>query len=228
MRPFSRRSARYARTPEPETPYQRAGQAWDERLGSARVQARNWRVMAFGCLVLAAGSTGAFVWRSATGSVTPWIVQVDAVGRAQAIGPAERAAAPADREIAWCLARFVTDVRALPADSVVLRQNWLEAYGFARGDAAAVLNDYARSAAPFSRLGREQVSVEVSSVVRASPQSFRVEWTERRYAGGALTEAGRWTAILGVSLQPPRDPESLSKNPLGVFVTALAWSKELS
>ena len=49
---------RYGRTPAPETPYQRAGQLWDERIGSARVQARNWRLMAFGCLGLTAASTG--------------------------------------------------------------------------------------------------------------------------------------------------------------------------
>ena len=34
--PFKRAGVRYATTPEPETPYQRAAQVWDERLGSAR------------------------------------------------------------------------------------------------------------------------------------------------------------------------------------------------
>ena len=29
------------RTPEPETAYQKAAQVWDDRIGSARVQARN-------------------------------------------------------------------------------------------------------------------------------------------------------------------------------------------
>ena len=52
---FKRAVQRYGRTPEPETPYQRAGQVWDERIGSAHVQARNWRLMAFGCLTLATG-----------------------------------------------------------------------------------------------------------------------------------------------------------------------------
>ncbi|MFN3615390.1 MAG: VirB8/TrbF family protein, partial [Rubrimonas sp.] len=47
---FRRDSVRYAKTPEPVTPYQKAAQAWDERMGSARVQARNWRIMALGCL----------------------------------------------------------------------------------------------------------------------------------------------------------------------------------
>jgi len=31
---------------------QKAAQVWDERIGSARVQAKNWRLMAFGCLML--------------------------------------------------------------------------------------------------------------------------------------------------------------------------------
>lgn len=44
---FKRAVQRYGRTPEPETPYQRAGQVWDERIGSARAQARNWRLMAW-------------------------------------------------------------------------------------------------------------------------------------------------------------------------------------
>ena len=51
--PFKRASVRYSKTPVPETPYQAAQQLWDERIGSARVQAANWRRMAFGSLGLA-------------------------------------------------------------------------------------------------------------------------------------------------------------------------------
>jgi type IV secretion system protein VirB5 len=49
---FKRPSVHYGRTPAPVTPYQKAAQAWDDRIGSARVQARNWRLMAFGSLTL--------------------------------------------------------------------------------------------------------------------------------------------------------------------------------
>ncbi|GAB5378045.1 MAG: hypothetical protein AcusKO_45070 [Acuticoccus sp.] len=52
---FKRPATHYGKSPEPETPYQKAAQAWDERIGSARVQARNWRLMAFGSLILSAG-----------------------------------------------------------------------------------------------------------------------------------------------------------------------------
>ena len=61
---FRRALQRYGRTPEPETPYQRAGQLWDERIGAARVQAKNWRLMAFGGLFLTIGLSSALVWQS--------------------------------------------------------------------------------------------------------------------------------------------------------------------
>ena len=55
---FKRPSIRYAKTPEAETPYQRAAQVWDERIGSARVQAKSWRYAFFGALGLSAVRPG--------------------------------------------------------------------------------------------------------------------------------------------------------------------------
>lgn len=227
MTPFHRASARYGRTPEPETPYQKAAQAWDERIGSARVQARNWRLMAFGCLSLAAGLAGGLIWQSARGSVVPWVVQVDTLGEAQAVAPAEADYHPTDPQIAWHLARFIDEVRSIPADPVIVRQNWLRAYDFTNAAGAAALNDYARAEDPFAKVDRQQIAVDVSSVIRASPTSFRVAWTQRRYQDGALADTTRWSAILSVLIQPPQDADRLRKNPLGVFVTAINWSKEL-
>jgi type IV secretion system protein VirB5 len=68
------------------------------------------------------------------------------------------------------------------------------------------LNDYARSNDPFTRVGRQQVAVDVSSVIRASPDSFRVAWVERRYENGQLAETTRWTAILTIVVQIPETP----------------------
>ena len=224
---FKRSSVRYGTTPEPVTPYQRAARAWDDRIGSARVQARNWRLAAFGSLALSSGLVAALVWTTANGSVVPWVVQVDKLGQAQAVAPAEAGYRPTDPQIAWTLARFVEQVRSIPSDPVVLRQNWLRAYDYTTDRGAAALNDFARSNDPFARLGEEQVAVDVSSVIRASPDSFRVAWVERRYVDGALADTTRWTAILTVTIQPPTDPERLKANPLGVYVHALNWSREL-
>jgi hypothetical protein len=52
-------------------------------------------------------------------------------------------------------------------------------------------------------------------------------WTERRYVDDALAATERWSAILTIVVQPPTDADRLKKNPLGVYVHALNWSKEL-
>ena len=179
---FRRPSVRYGRTPEPETPYQKAAQVWDERIGSARVQAKNWRLMAFGSLILSGCLAGGLVWQSVRGTITPWVVEIDKLGQAQAIAPASTDYQPAE---------------------------------------------YARTNDPFANLGKIQVSVDVSSVIRASPDSFRVAWIQRRYENGSLSSTERWTAILSVVIQTPHDADRLRKNPLGVFVNSINWSKEL-
>ncbi|MGY6770924.1 conjugal transfer protein TrbF [Komagataeibacter sp. NFXK3] len=224
---FRRSTIRYGATPAPVTPYQKAAQIWDERIGSARIQARNWRLMAFGSLFLSAGLGAGLVWQSTRGTITPWVVQVDHLGQAQVVAPATAGYTPADPQIAWYLAQFVHDVRALSSDPVVVRQNWLRAYDFTTTSGAQALNDYARLNDPFSRIGHEQVEVDVSSVIRASPGSFRVAWTERHYRDGAFVGTERWTAIVSVVLRTPRDADHLRKNPLGIYVSAINWSKEL-
>ncbi|MBL4793862.1 conjugal transfer protein TrbF [Afifella pfennigii] len=223
---FKRPSVRYAKTPEPVTPYQKAAQVWDERIGAARVQARNWRLMAMGCLILTTGTSAALVWQSTRSTVVPYVVEVDRLGAVQAVAPATENYLPTDPQIAFHLARFVENVRQVPADPIVLRQNWLRAYDFTTDRGSVALNDYARVNDPFARVGDEQVAVEISSVIRASDSSFRVAWTERRYLNGQLARTERWTAILTVVIQPPRTAEALRKNPLGVFVHAINWSRE--
>ncbi len=224
---FRRASARYGRTPEPETPYQKAAQVWDERIGSARVQARNWRLIAFGNLILASGLAGGLVWQSARGTVVPWVVQVDKLGQAQAVAPATADYRPTDPQIAWQLAQFIQDVRSLPDDPIIVRQDWLRAYDFTTSQGAVALNDYARANDPFAQIGKVQVAVDVSSVIRASDNSFQVAWIERRYQDDTLVSTDHWTAILTIVLVPPTDAARLLKNPLGVYVDAINWSKEL-
>ncbi|MCY1665039.1 MULTISPECIES: conjugal transfer protein TrbF [Hyphomicrobiales] len=225
---FKRPSTHYGKSPEPETPYQRAAQVWDDRIGSARVQAKNWRLMAFGSLALSAGLSAALVWQSLSGSVVPWVVQVDKLGQAQAVAPATADYRPTDPQIAFHLARFIEEVRSIPADAIIVRQNWLRAYDFTTQAGALALNDYARANDPFTKVGKTQIAVDVSSVIRASPDSFRVAWVQRTYQDGSLASTERWTAILTVVVQVPRDAEKLRANPLGIYVTAINWSKELT
>jgi len=224
---FKRSVQRYGRTPEPETPYQRAGQLWDERIGSARVQARNWRLMAFGGLALTSAMSAALIWQSVQSRVTPYVVEVDRLGEARAVTPAEKDFHPTDPQIAWHLAKFIENVRSISLDPVLMRRDWLAAYDFVTQRGAVFLGDYAHAADPFGRIGEKTVSVQVTSVVRASDQSFQVKWTETAFDRGAQTGVSHWTAILTIKQKPPISADTLRKNPLGIYIDAIDWSREL-
>jgi type IV secretory pathway TrbF-like protein len=224
---FKRSIQRYGLTPEPTTAYQRAGQVWDDRIGSARAQAKNWRLMSFGTLALAAALASAVIWQSTQSRVTPYVVQVDKFGEVQAVAPAIQNYKPTDAETAWYLARFITDVRSVSTDPVVVRKNWLEAYDYATDHGAAFLNQFAQTNDPFKGIGERSVSVQITSVVRMSDTSVQVKWTEQIYDRDALEKSERWIAILTVIIKPPVTAEILRKNPLGLYVNAIGWSREL-
>ena len=176
--------------------------------------------------VLAAGLAGGLVWQATRGTSPPgWSRSTARPGAS--VAPAIADYRPTDPQIAWHLARFIENVRSIPVDPVIVRQNWLDAYDFVTDQGAMALNDYARANDPFTKVGKIQVAVEISSVIRASPRLFRVAWIERRYENGSLAATERWTAILTVVIDTPHDAERLRKNPLGVFVHAINWSKEL-
>lgn len=225
MNPF-KGAPRYGVTPAPQTPYQRAGQMVDDRDGAIRVQAANWRLMALGLLVLSGSLGGALAWLSAQGTVTPWVVQVDRQGQVQTVGPAAKGYAPTDAQVRAALGRFIEDVRAISSDPVVVGKAWDRAYAYAEGDAARYITDYAEASQLTRQIGKVQVGVEVTGVLRASPSSFRATWIERRYANGQLQATERWAAILTVAVRPPRTDQEILANGLGVRITALNWSRE--
>ncbi len=124
--------------------------------------------------MLAAGLEEGIVWQSSQGSITPWAGEVDHLGQAQRVAPANIDYQPTDVQIAYHLARFIEDVRSLPADGIVLRQNWLRAYDFTTDRGAAALNDYARHNDPFAKSARHR-----------SLSTSRASFARRRKAFGS-------------------------------------------
>jgi type IV secretion system protein VirB5 len=225
--PFQRVSVRYGETPEPITPYQKAAQVWDERLGSARVQAANWRLAALAAISLS-GVLGLTIFTQiARSAIVPYVVEVDRLGEVRALGPAFEAYQPSDAQTAHFLAKFIEDVRSLSIDPVIVRTNWLRAYDFVTDRGAQALNDYARETDPFTKIGSRTVTVEVTSVVRASGDSFEIRWKENAYENGSIAKTERFTGLATTVLKPPTNAETLRKNPLGLYVHSINWSRDL-
>ncbi|MNU27039.1 VirB8 protein [compost metagenome] len=208
------------------TPYQKAGQVWDERMGLTLAHARNWRRMALANIGLAA-FLGAGWWVQADRAVVkPFVVEVSDWGETQRITALGGRYEPSEVQIGHALSGWIRDVRSKSTDPVVIRQNWLRAYDLATPRTAGFLNAWAQSNDPFARIGEEAVTVEVLNVVRRSERSFDLQWRETRFLNGQSLGAQRWRALITTSLQPPKTEAELMKNPLGLKIEDVSWTPD--
>lgn len=227
MHPFFRPKRAMSAAPE-ATPYQRAAQVWDDRMGLTLAHARNWRRIAFANLALA-GFLGAGWWmQSREAVVKPFVVEVASWGQTQKITALDGRYNPTDAQVGYALAEWIRDVRSKSIDPIVLRQNWLRAYDVLTPKAAAFLNAWAQTHDPFAQVGQEAVSVEVLNVVRRTARTYDLQWRETRFVNGQQASQARWRALITTRLQPPHNEAELMKNPLGIQIEDVSWTPDAS
>jgi type IV secretory pathway TrbF-like protein len=224
---FSRPQERYGDSTPVDTPYRRAAQEWDHRIGSAVVSARNWRTMAFGLLVLELATLGGYVYERQNTHVATFVVPVDKYARPGRIEVAGAGYNPSQAELCYFVADWVRLVRSKSTDPIILRQNWTNAYHFVSSEAGAQLTAYARANDPFAKAGQQAVDVEIVSVLPRSPKTYQVQWRETVYDQGGRGETSNWTGLFGTTQKPPQNEAELRANPLGLLITSFQWSREL-
>lgn len=217
----------------PETPYMRARQCWDDRMGSTVIQAKNWRLAFFTSTTLSLLLAAAMIILLKERHVVPVMVAIDKErGEPTVIGPVtEKSYTPGAPEIKYFLSQFIRFVRAVPADQVVIKQNWLRAYSFLRKDAAGLLNELTNNNpdSPLKKIGKSVVSVQPLSIVSIpDTNSYQVRWKESVYAAqGMKVDEYTMLGMFVIELDPPRNEETLQENPLGLFIKTFEWNREL-
>lgn len=212
-----------------ETPYDKAKKVWDERLGTARVQAKNWRYSAFISYGITAFAILVLAYVATRSTFIPYIIELGPNGEVRAVGRADRMNyTPQERELKYFLGELVKKARSLPLDPVVAKENLTSVYKFLRPSAAQKMSEIIKNENPMLRLGNETVHIILHSVVPVSKSSYQVRWVENTYAKeGAPKGTQRMTGIFTLTFATPDTEEAIVANPLGIFVQDFSWSKEL-
>lgn len=213
----------------PVTPYQKAAQEWDERIGSARVQAKNWRLTAILILLLVAfPAIGGLVYVSAMPKQVH-IVEVASDGSAIYRGPGGRSYEgykPNESSIRYHLDRFVNDTRSISSDQAVLKKNWMDAYKLITPKAKNLLDKYVQENDPFVKAATERVGVTVTSMLPLSDNSWQVDWVESKWdARGMPLGDTRWRGVFKVLIHQPSTDAQLAANPIGLYIDDLHWTR---
>jgi type IV secretion system protein TrbF len=171
--------------------------------------------------------------------VTPYVVEVDKLGLARALGPVEPLRRTETRLVVAQIAEFVRDVRTVVPSDVAEGDVMSRAYAYVDQGGAAFLNAYFTDPKNNPRvLARAMTrTAEVTAVLPTgggagaggaggAGGSWRVQWVETEYPlDGGTPVAHPWEAYLGVRVSPPQTTETIERNPLGVYVTSITWTR---
>src|SRR2546426_2519515 len=159
-------------------PYVEARREWNDRyLDLAR--ARRWWQLAAGAeLALVGILAGGLVALSLQHKTVPYVVEVDSVGAAVAVKPAEAAGRPTDERIVrYQLAAFIRGARAVMTDRAAMKRSFEQVYAYARGPARMFLDEHYRSNNPFEIAKTYTVSSAITSLLQVSDRSRSEEHT---------------------------------------------------
>jgi type IV secretory pathway TrbF-like protein len=191
---------------------------------------RNWQLACFGALFLAALSTLAYIRLSSQSRITPYVVEVDRLGRAVAFGPAEQIRPTDNRIVIAELSRFVSNVRTVYTDLVAERDALLRAYAYTTAETAAYLDSFFRDHDPRVVATTLSRHVEIDSVLQIPKTStWRVQWTEidTPRAAGAIVRSA-WEGYFTVALRAPKTADAVQSNPIGLWIRAITWTRMAS
>ena len=79
---------------------------------------------------------------------------------------------------------------SIPLDPVILRNNYLHAYGVAAGKAQLTLNEYIKNSNPFSKVGDITQEVKIERYNSIGANSYEFIWRQQTY-----NEMGKETGI---------------------------------
>ncbi len=172
------------------------------------------------------------VYVSMTANVKTYVVRVDnATGRVDVGGQLKATNYnPQIAEINYFLINFVSQIRTIPLDPVLYRNNWSHAQYFLIPAAAQKLNVLTAQENQVEKLGKYTTQIKIRSIQQSpgANNTFIVRWSEDVYnvSGQQLDERNFYNAIFTVLINPPSKEEEIINNPLGLKIADLSITKE--
>jgi type IV secretory pathway TrbF-like protein len=209
-----------------ENTYLAGRREWNERYGSYIAQKRVWQLTALASIVINGILASGLVYQGSQSSVQPFIVEVDKLGQAVAIAPAEQITTYDERVVRAQLANLVNFSRSITPDHIVQKKWLAKVYAMLGPQAAESMNEYYRAHDPFHASKSQKVTVEIISALPISQESWQLQWEEtRRTPDGRLDGRTRWQAVFEIGFVQPKTPKAIMDNPTGIVIKSFSWTQ---
>lgn len=207
---------------------------WNSYHAALMADKRLWQVIAVICLMIALISLAGIILQSMKSKYIPYIVEVDRLGQPIFVSVAEQARQPDQRIIQAQLASFIHDLRTVTIDTNLQTKAIWNVYAVLDSEDPATfkVNDWfngSKESSPFKKAQLYTVNVDLSTIIPQSPATWQIDWLETRYdPQGLKLEESMMRALATIEIRPPGPNTSLEqirRNPVGVYVKDISWSR---
>lgn len=217
-------------------PYLNARRTWNSHVGSLIASRTLWQATALIGLLIVLASVGGVVYIGSQSKFVPYVIEVNKLGEAMSVAPADKAAKTDQRVIRSSVAEFIVNARTVTPDIAMQRRAIFKVYALMNAGSpstrkmTAYLNGSPETN-PFKRAEKQTVNVEIVSAIPQTATTWQVDWieTQRSRKGEVQGRPFRMRALLNVETRTiPGDinEEQLRLNPLGIYITDYSWSKQ--
>lgn len=223
--PFDKESANYD-SGSTDTPYARARQEWDNRLGAVQAQSRNWRLIAFICAAVSVLLLIVLIMVLELRQDRVYVAEVNHGGRVVNIAPLEKPYHPTQAQKEYFITHFVKLTRALSLDPVVAKNNWLQAYNFLTQRSAKDFNKMMRQENLVQALGNKTRTIDIDDVNAMSNNTFQITWTETTTKLQTNDKSKQtYSGVFTIVTSSPKNQQQILQNPLGIHIAHFNISK---
>jgi type IV secretory pathway TrbF-like protein len=218
-------------------PYLDGRRGWNSHVDRAYAAHHTWQLIGVAGLLVGLAGVAGITYVGSKSKFVPYVIEVNRLGEAVSVGPAQ-VAGPADpRVVRASLASFVASARLVTPDVTLQREAIFRTYAMlhTKDPAAQQMNEWYngnKDASPFARAAKVTVTTDINSVLPISGSTWQVDWqeTKRDRAGALIGQPVHMRAMLTVYLEPPSttgDEAAIQRNPLGIYVSNYTWQEVL-
>ncbi len=211
----------------PETAYQKAKEIHDSRLGLAIKRAAKYELVTILLCLLLTISVGSLVYMSGRSTVKPYVVQVkvDGTGNVLSVGDIDENYASTEKEHKYFIGRFISDIRTISSDKIIVKNNWLRAYDCVTLKGNGILSTYAKQNDPFALVGQLTVAPTIQAINKITENSYQAEWAEKVFNYSGKSGEKHYSGVFTIKIMPPKEGKFMA-NPLGIYIDEMQWTEK--
>lgn len=220
-----------------DNPYLNAKRAWNFHTAGLMKSLQIWQLVSLGSLLITLAAIGGLITIGSQSKFIPLVFQQDASGNTLSVTRADHVGDASIDDYRAAAAHFIENIRMVSFDVSLQKKAVFQVYSYLNQNDAAltkVQEFYSdkQHSNPFDRAAHEIVSIEISSVLQESSDTWQVDWVETvRNRDGTLKEKPAQMKALVTMYQDNElndvSNESILKNPHLIYVRDFNWSYDL-